>query len=163
MALEWSHMVFYVEDMERMLDFYTRVLGFEISDRGPLRDREIVFLSQSPREHHQIAFIGGRTGGGPSNSVNHAAFRIGDLTALRGLAGTLDAEAVTYSPRTHGNTWLLYFQEPESNGLELFCDTPWKVAQPQAVPWDTGLDDQALREWTEARFRNEPGFGPAAE
>ena len=163
MALEWSHMVLYVEDAERMLAFYTDVLGFEVTDRGPLgpEGKEIVFLSQSPREHHQVAFIDARKEAGPSNSVNHAAFRIDDLAALRGMAASLDAEGVSYSPRTHGNTWSIYFEDPERNGIEIFCDTPWKVAQPQAVTWDPALSDNELARWTEERFRDEPGFAPA--
>ena len=163
MALEWSHMVLYVEDAERMLAFYTDVLGFEITDRGPLGPdgKEIVFLSQSPREHHQVAFIDGRSEAGPSNSVNRAAFRTGDLGSLRGMAASLDAEGVSYSPRSHGNTWSIYFEDPERNGIEIFCDTPWKVAQPQAVAWDPALSDADLARWTEERFQHEPGFEPA--
>ena len=163
MALAWSHMVLYVEDMERMLAFYTDVLGFEVTDRGPLgRDGlEIVFLSQDPEEHHQVAFIDGRKEAGPSNSVNHAAFRIDDLAALRRVSAALDAEGVRLNPRSHGNTWSIYFEDPERNGIEIFCDTPWKVAQPQAVAWDPALSDEDLARWTEERFRNEPGFAPA--
>ena len=163
MALEWSHMVLYVEDVEQMLAFYTDVLGFEVTDRGPLGpdDREIVFLSQSPREHHQVAFIDGRSEAGPSNSVNHAAFRTADLASLRGMAASLDAEGISYSPRSHGNTWSIYFEDPERNGIEIFCDTPWKVAQPQAVAWDPALSDADLARWTEERFQHEPGFRPA--
>ena len=163
MALAWSHMVLYVEDMERMLAFYTGVLGFGVTDRGPLgRDsREIVFLSQDPEEHHQVAFIDGRKEAGPSNSVNHAAFRIDDLAALRRMSAALDAEGVSFNPRSHGNTWSIYFEDPERNGIEIFCDTPWKVAQPQAVAWDPALSDKDLARWTEERFRNEPGFAPA--
>ncbi len=163
MALAWSHMVLYVEDVERMLAFYTGVLGFEVTDRGPLgRDgREIVFLSQDPDEHHQVAFIDGRKEAGPSNSVNHAAFRIDDLSALRRMSTALDTEGVSYSPRSHGNTWSIYFEDPERNGIEIFCDTPWKVAQPQAVAWDPALSDDDLARWTEERFRDQPGFAPA--
>ncbi len=163
MALEWSHMVLYVEDVEQMLAFYTDVLGFEVTDRGPLGpdDREIVFLSQSPREHHQVAFIDGRSEAGPSNSVNHAAFRTADLASLRSMAASLDAEGISYSPRSHGNTWSIYFEDPERNGIEIFCDTPWKVAQPQAVAWDPALSDADLARWTEERFQHEPGFRPA--
>lgn len=163
MALAWSHMVLYVEDVERMLAFYTDVLGFEVTDRGPLGrdDREIVFLSQDPEEHHQVAFIDGRKEAGPSNSVNHAAFRIEGLAALRKMSAALDGEGVAYNPRSHGNTWSIYFEDPERNGIEIFCDTPWKVAQPQAVAWDPALSDEDLARWTEERFRDEPGFAPA--
>ena len=36
MKLSWSHTVINVRDLDQMLAFYTNVLGFEISDRGPL-------------------------------------------------------------------------------------------------------------------------------
>ena len=78
MNLAWSHAVLYVRDMERMLAYYKDVLGFAVTDRGPLGDErspEIVFLSQDPDEHHQLAMIAVRKAEGPSNSVNHFAFR----------------------------------------------------------------------------------------
>ena len=59
MLLTWSHAVMYVRDEAVMLDFYTRVLGFEITDRGPLGEQgpDIIFLSQNPEEHHQLAML----------------------------------------------------------------------------------------------------------
>ena len=54
MPLTWSHAVLYVSDLDNMLDYYTRVLGFAVADRGPMGENapEIVFLSQDPGEHH---------------------------------------------------------------------------------------------------------------
>ena len=160
MKLAWSHMVLYVEELEPMLDFYTRVLGFDITDRGAIPDgeREIVFLSQSPADHHQIAFITSRSECGPSNSVDHAAFRIGSLGELRELMASLKREGVVLRPRTHGNTWSVYFRDPEENGIEVFCDTPWHVRQPASVAWDPSLTDEALHEWTRRTFEHEETF-----
>ena len=39
MLLTWSHAVMYVRDEAVMLHFYTRVLGFEITNRGPLDEQ----------------------------------------------------------------------------------------------------------------------------
>ncbi|MBT6277081.1 MAG: hypothetical protein HOI95_23470 [Chromatiales bacterium] len=161
MKLEWSHMVLWVNDLDAMLDFYLNTLGFEVTDRGPLptsAEREIVFLSQSAEEHHQIAFVNARDSDGPSNSVNHAAFRIDSLGALRALMANLDAAEVKVRPRSHGNTWSVYFQDPEANGIEIFCDTPWHVTQPAGVAWDPTLSDEQLRDWTFESFSGEPGF-----
>ena len=36
MKLRWSHAVLYVRDLDEMLGFYGDVLGFKVSDRGPL-------------------------------------------------------------------------------------------------------------------------------
>jgi catechol 2,3-dioxygenase-like lactoylglutathione lyase family enzyme len=165
--LEFAHAVVLVCDMERMVDFYTNVLGFEVTDRGPI-DRpgtstEIVFLSQTATHHHQLAFIGLRDTAGRSNSVDHLAFRTsGSLADLRRLKERLEAtEGVDgIRPITHGNAWSVYFRDPEGNGVEVFLDTPWHVAQPQARPLDLSLDDAEIEAWTEASYRDEPRFGP---
>jgi catechol 2,3-dioxygenase len=155
----------YVQDLEAMLAFYTRIMGFEITDRGALAGPggpQIVFLSQVATDHHQLAMVGTRKASGPSNSVNHFAFRVASLdevkTFIRRLAQ--DGRATNVAPLTHGNAWSVYFNDPEGNGIEVFCDTPWHVAQPQATPWDPSLDNDAIHAWTRARFENEPGFGP---
>ncbi|MDH4144064.1 MAG: VOC family protein [Acidimicrobiia bacterium] len=167
--LEVGHAVILVCDIDKMIDFYTGVLGFEVTDRGPLarpgtpEGTEIVFLSQASNHHHQVAFVNTRSGVGPSNSVDHVAFRTsGTLDDLRALEAELRAhEAVTgIRPITHGNAWSVYFRDPEGNGVEIFLDTPWHVAQPQGRPLDLSLDTDAITEWTEREFRDEPEFGP---
>ena len=162
MALTWSHIVIFAKDTDRMLDFYTRVLGFQITDRGeiPGCSYEIVFLSQDPSEHHQIGLATQRDKVEPSNSVAHVAFRVPDLAQLRTTISALKDESVEMRPTSHGNTWSIYFQDPEQNGIEIFCDSPWQVQQPQGETWDIDLDDAGLLAWTEERFKNEPRFEP---
>ena len=46
-----SHVGFYVTDINKMVDFYTRFLGFTVSDRGPRPDGEIVFMDQEITLH----------------------------------------------------------------------------------------------------------------
>jgi catechol-2,3-dioxygenase len=162
MQLQWSHAVIYVKDLESMLKFYCDTLGFEITDRGPLGKSplEIVFLSQIPNDHHQIAMIATRKDESPSNSVNHFAFRIQDFADLKTLHTTLAAQEIKVNPLSHGNTLSLYFSDPESNGIEVFWDTPWHVAQPQVKPWDVSLTDKEALDWVKKEFSDEPGFGP---
>lgn len=168
MQLRWSHAVVYVRDMDLMLDFYTRVLGFEITDRGPLGPSggpEIVFLSQVATDHHQLAFLNTRQDDQASNSVNHFAFRVDSLGDVRQMITLLEADgrAENLNPLTHGNAWSIYCNDPEGNGLEVFCDTPWHVQQPQARPWDTALSDEALLNWTRETFEKEPGFADLSD
>src|SRR5688572_23695366 len=63
-ALTFSHFGFFVRDIEHMADFYTRLLGFTVSDRGeldtPRGKMRFVFLTRDPREHHQIVLASGR-------------------------------------------------------------------------------------------------------
>lgn len=164
MQLRWSHAVVYVRDMDNMLDFYTNVLGFRISDRGPLgkRGEEIVFMTQVDTDHHQIAFLGVRKDDKPSNSVHHFAFRVERLDDVKAMNEKLvaDGRATHINPLTHGNAWSVYFSDPEGNGIEVFCDTPWHVQQPHARPWQIEAPNDEVVAETRAAFEHEPGFGP---
>ncbi len=156
--LETAHAVLHVNDTAKMIEFYTDVLGFEVTDRGPLRaggDREIVFLSQTARHHHQLAFVDGRDEVGPSNNLNHIAFRSsGTLDDLRALHQRLEDhdEVRGIRPLTHGNAWSVYFADPEGNGIEIFIDTPWHVPQPQGRPLDLSKSNEEIMAWTEESF-----------
>lgn len=163
MKLSWSHAVIYVRDQTTMLDFYTNVLGFRITDRGPLAEGapDIVFLSNDSEEHHQIAMVQVRQDDKPSNTINHFAFRVESLEEVIELNSTLKGmEGININPMSHGNTLSIYFNDPEHNGLEVFWDTPWHVRQPQGKVWDTSLDKEAALSWVEENFKSEPGFEP---
>jgi catechol 2,3-dioxygenase len=166
LRLEVAHAVLFVHDVDRMIDFYSNTLGFEVTDRGPLGDAEIVFLSQVADHHHQVAFITGRDRPQPSNNVHHVAFRsAGTLDDLKALKKVLeaDAEVTQIIPLTHGNAWSVYFRDPEFNGVEVFLDTPWHVRQPQGELLDLDKSNDEIVETTLAQFTNEPEFGPIEE
>lgn len=163
MRLTWSHAVLYVRDQQKMLEFYTNVLGFKITDRGPLGENapEIVFLSNDPGEHHQVAMIQTRQDEAPSNSVNHFAFRVENFEDVSSLNEKLcGLEGIKIMPLSHGNTLSIYFNDPEGNGIEVFWDTPWHVRQPQGKPWDASLSKADALRWVEENFRGEQGFEP---
>ena len=52
--LMFSHMGFAVSDLAKMEDFYSRVLGFTVTDRGEVLGMDLVFLSRDPLDHHQV-------------------------------------------------------------------------------------------------------------
>jgi catechol 2,3-dioxygenase len=163
MPMQISHAVVYVQDLETMLDFYGN-LGFVVSDRATLDPDGkvgIAFLSTDlEAEHHQLAFVQVKPNDDPPNSVDHVAFRVGTLDEVRDLLAlvTEDGRASAIRPQSHGTTWSVYLKDPEGNGLEVFCDTPWHVDQPQGDEWDPALTDDELLRWTENRFKDEPGF-----
>ena len=168
MQLRWSHAVVYVRDMQAMLDFYTTVLGFEVTDRGPVgkdASPEIVFMSQVETDHHQLAFLDVRKDEAASNSVNHFAFRVADLDDVKSMHTRLltDGRATAINPMTHGNAWSVYFSDPEGNGLEVFCDTPWHVGQPQGQAWDTELSNDEILAATREAFAAARYFVPIDE
>lgn len=169
MKLRWSHAVIYVHDLDKQIAFYQDILGFEVSDRGPV-DRnnpeglQLAFLSQVGSDHHQLAFVPVR-GDGPSTTLDHIAFRVESLADVRTLAERLitDGRASDLATLTHGNAWSIYFKDPEGNGIEVFCDSPFHVAQPQAKPWELSMSDEELLAYTQAEFGSEPEFGPIEE
>ena len=162
MNLRWSHAFVYVESLDTMLDFYTNVLGFEITDRGERNGIPLVFLSQVDTDHHQIAFSATRTDLGSSNNVSHFAFRVGDLNSVKHLYRQLkkDDRVKSISPVTHGNAWSIYFSDPEGNGIEVFCDTPWHVSQPMGGTWNPEDEDSEIVSKTHDEFKNDPSFRP---
>ena len=52
--MAFSHIGLYVTDMAGMVSFYTGALGFSVTDRARIREDDVVLLSRSPDEHHQI-------------------------------------------------------------------------------------------------------------
>src|SRR3954468_23509359 len=84
--LSFSHMGLFVTDVARMRDFYTRVLGFTVTDTGELETAQgslmLVFLSRDPREHHQIVLAGGRPADAGFNPINQISFRLDDFAGL---------------------------------------------------------------------------------
>jgi len=161
--LAFSHMGIYVADLPRMEDFYTRMLGFAVTDRGNLGSVKLVFLSRDSREHHQIVLASGRPDGG-FNPINQISFRMGDFAGLREMHRRLEQEGVKeLAPVSHGNALSVYFRDPEGNRIELFVDTPWYVQQPVRIPMDMKLSDAELWQWAEAEARKIPDFKPVEE
>ncbi len=168
MKLRWSHAVLYVRDLEGMLAFYREMLGFEVTDRGPLDPAhpalEIAFLSQIGSDHHQLAFAPVR-GDGPSTTLDHIAFRVDSLAEVRELEARLstDGRASGLGPVNHGNAWSVYFKDPEGNTIEVFCDSAFHVRQPQFRLRDPALEEADLGRATEREFGSEPDFVTMAD
>lgn len=158
----------FVADVARMEDFYTRLLGFTVTDRGDLETPDgkvfLVFLSREPREHHQIVLVTGRPERLPFNPINQISFRMAEFSGLREMHRRLVAENVKeLYPVSHGNALSVYFLDPEGNRIELFVDTPWYVSQPLRIPMDMSLSDAQLWAWAEGEARKLPGFKPVGQ
>jgi len=165
-SLDISHFGLYCTDVDRMVDFYGRMFGFVVSDRGESSTGPaIVFMTRDPREHHQLVFAAGRPADLAFNIVNQMSFRVDSLQTLREMESKLKSEpAVTIlGPVSHGNALSLYFRDPEGNRVELLIDTPWHVPQPCRIPVDLSLPDGELWSYIEDKARALPGFKPRSE
>ena len=158
-SLTLSHVGIFVTDINRMVDFYTRFLGFAVSDRGPNPAGEIVFLTRDPREHHQLVMASGRPAELQYNVINQISLRVDSLDTLRELyVGLKDEPVEILGPISHGNALSVYFRDPEKNRVELLIDTPWYVPQPHRVAVDIMRPDDEVWAWIEKECRSTPGF-----
>lgn len=161
--LAMGHSTLAARDLDALSGWYRDVLGFEVTNRGPIpNDQEIVFLSQDPAAHHQIAMVGGAiTGASDFVMVDHLAFRTGTLDDLRVIHANLVAAGVEEVLKIdHGNAWSLYFNDPEGNGVETYVDTPHHVAQPYAGTWDIAATDQQIEQGTRDELADKAEFQP---
>ncbi|HEU5324116.1 MAG TPA: VOC family protein [Methylomirabilota bacterium] len=160
-----SHFGIHVTDVDRMQDFYTRVLGLLVTDRGALPGGPtLAFLSRDPDQHHQLVLVSGRPAGAGYNVVNQVSFKLPALADLQAAHARARAAGVEqFRIVTHGNAWSVYFGDPEGNRVELFVDTPWHTPQPFAAPFDLEAPVETILRETEAICRSRPGFASRAE
>ncbi|MDO9279407.1 MAG: VOC family protein [Polaromonas sp.] len=161
-----SHFGIYVTNVERMVDFYTGVFGFTITDRGfgPNFKSELVFMSASPDQHHQLVLASGRPPEATFSTVMQISFLVPDIQHIRDAqAAALALGASNMRSLNHGNALSIYFADPEGNTVEVYADTPWYVAQPHGDPLDLSKSDEELMRETEAICRADPTFMPLAD
>ena len=157
-----SHVGLYVHDVPKMIDFYTKVLGFVVSDGA--EDGRITFLSRNPSDHHQVVLVRGRATDTEVPMVQQVSFNVGNLANVQcAFRKIRDAGCEGISPICHGNAWSVYFQDPEGNRIEMFCDTPWYVPQPLGFKIDLDLPADTLVAETEEICRAKDGFKPIEE
>jgi catechol 2,3-dioxygenase len=162
--LVFSHFGYYVADYDRMVDFWTRVFGFGVSDHGGLRGRQMAFMTRRPFEHHQLVAVGGRDPAHPT-TVADVGFLAPDLAELRRIARILAREpgVTAITPVDHGVSWTLHFVDPTGVPASISVDTGWFVPQPQAWPLDLTAADDRIRAETLRRCERLEGFRTRAQ
>jgi len=163
--LVFSHMGFYVRDLEAMGQFYKDVMGFTETDRGDLGPVQLIFLSRDPSEHHQVVLASGRPADMSFNLINQLSFRVRDLATLRLMRDRAAAAPGVHELlcATHGNAVSIYFRDPEGNRIEVFFDTPWYCEQPLRETIDLDQSDEAIMARAEAIARSRPKFQSRAQ
>jgi catechol 2,3-dioxygenase len=161
-----THMALFTYDLETMADFYTRVMGLAVSDRGAASSApvQMVFLSSDPQEHHQFVLANGRPDYATFSIAQQISFLVNSLDELRTMHNRVADEGMEIIRTvTHGNAWSVYFEDPERNRIEIYAHTPWHVPQPHSHPFDIALPNEEIMKQTEAHCRADPGFMTVAE
>ena len=153
----FSHLGLYVKSLPEMERFYCDVLGFYVTDRLGKGDQEMVFLSRSVHEHHQIVLAPGRAHGSAS-TVNQISFEIETLRGLIDAFQALHELGISgLQAMNHGGSWSLYVPDPEENTIELFVKTDWYVPPHATTGLDLNLSEELIRQQTEQMAKQTPG------
>ncbi len=121
-----GHVHLKVSDVDRALDFYVGVLGFELQQRwGP----DAAFISAGGYHHH-IGLNSWQSKGGPpppqgTTGLFHTAILYPTRRALAdALRRVSDAGIPLTGASDHGVSEALYLDDPDGNGVELYWDRP---------------------------------------
>ena len=121
-----GHVHLKVSDLDRALDFYVDVLGFELMLRH--RD-EAAFVSAGGYHHHLGLNTWESKGGSPpppgTTGLFHTAIRYPDRRTLAdAVRRVLDAGIPLTGASDHGVSEAIYLRDPDENGVELYRDRP---------------------------------------
>lgn len=161
-----SHFGIFAHDQERLVEFYTGVFGLKITDRGVGKTfkRNLVFMSATPDQHHQLVIAEGRPEDATFSTVMQLSFLVQEIDDLRRIRKkALALGATRMHPLNHGNALSLYFADPEDNTIEVYMDTPYYVAQPHGDPLDLDKSDEELLAETREICLADPTYMPRAE
>jgi catechol 2,3-dioxygenase len=126
-----GHVHLKVADLQRALDFYCGVLGFELTQRY---GTGAAFVSAGGYHHH-IGLNTWESLGGPPPSpgttgLYHLAILYPTRAALaEALLRLIQADIQLDGASDHGVSEALYLRDPDDNGVELYWDRP-----PEAWP-----------------------------
>ena len=118
-----------VADLERATRFYHDVLGFDITLYGPDIGLDAVFLSAGGYHHHIALNTFMSAGGTPPppghTGLHHVAIRYPDRRELaKAIRRVLESGYALDAADDNGVSESVYLDDPDGNGLELYCDRP---------------------------------------
>ncbi|HJZ36627.1 MAG TPA: VOC family protein [Solirubrobacterales bacterium] len=125
-GVDIGHVHLKVADLERALDFYCGVLGFELMQRF---GAEAAFISAGGYHHHIGLNTWESRGGHPpapgTTGLFHTAIRYPTRAALAdALRRLVEARVPLSGASDHGVSEALYLDDPDGNGVELYWDRP---------------------------------------
>lgn len=135
-----GHVVLRVRDVKRSAEFYTKVLGFRISDVYPesMMPGNMVFLRLNS-DHHGVALVGGSDRDADSSEMHHMAFQVDTLDEVfraRDHLNKLGVKIEFEGRRRAGCQVAVEFHDPDGHFLEIFWGLdqlgPRDVARPPA-------------------------------
>jgi catechol 2,3-dioxygenase len=121
-----GHVHLKVADLDRALQFYCGVLGFELTQRY---GAQAAFISAGGYHHHIGLNTWESAGGGPpppgSTGLYHIAILYPSRADLADALRRLMSHGIPLDGASdHGVSEALYLRDPDQNGVELYWDRP---------------------------------------
>ena len=119
-----GHLVLNVKDQTEATKFYTEVLGFDIAVERPGFG---TFLTCG-KIHHDLALFQAKPDAAPISKgglgLNHMALQVEDFDMLTEYYHVLQENGIIdFRTTDHGMTKSIYIEDPDGNGIELFCNS----------------------------------------
>ncbi|HEV8308662.1 MAG TPA: VOC family protein [Methylomirabilota bacterium] len=131
-----GHVLFFTPDLDRQIDFYSRVLGLKLSDRV----KSFVAFLRCSTDHHNLAFLASR---GPG--FHHASFQVGSIDEIAlGAARMRDAgwqQGWGLGRHVIGSNYFYYTRDPWGSFAEYYHDLDYIPEQCAWVPRDFPEED----------------------
>jgi catechol 2,3-dioxygenase len=121
-----GHIGLYCRDLPKMVDFYTRILGFKVSD---VNEKGMTFLRFGP-DHHTLVLAkmdeAEQKRGVGATLLQQIALEVADLEEVKRIRRYLIAQGVRVHGKVKhegpGGNYTFDFDDPEGNRLQFFCD-----------------------------------------
>lgn len=114
-----GHLIKFSPDVNRSVDFYTRVLGMKVSDRA--RDILAFLRGSAGGDHHMVAFAKSSHTG-----LHHLSFEVGDIDEIEIGAQTLlragYKDGFGLGRHVGGSNYFHYIRDPWNSLAEYFWD-----------------------------------------
>ena len=137
-----GHAVLMVQDIDASVDFYTRLLGFKVSDVYPnsMIKGRMVFLRFND-DYHGLGLVGQARGASKHQELHHMAFEVSTIDEVFRARDHLERNGVQVDfggRRRAGSQVSVEFRDPDGHRLEIF----WGLDK---VAWDG--DVRPAEEW----------------
>jgi catechol 2,3-dioxygenase len=134
-----GHTLRFTPDLERQIDFYTRIVGLKLSDRS----RDIIaFLrnGEGGSDHHVLAFLKDERPG-----YHHASFEVANVDEIGvGACRLLDKgyrDGWGFGRHVIGSNFFHYIRDPWGSLAEYFCDIDYIPGDADWKPRDYPPED----------------------
>jgi catechol 2,3-dioxygenase-like lactoylglutathione lyase family enzyme len=137
-----GHMVLMVQDIDRSVAFYTRVMGFKVSDVYPesMVPGRMVFMRFND-DHHGIGLVGGVKNASEHQELHHMAFEVPTIDDVFRAREHLEKNGVKIDfdgRRRAGSQVSVEFRDPDGHCLEIFWGldkVDWEGPVRPATEW----------------------------